>query len=336
MENTTLKIKRILVNNFTDNEWLEYFNVICKSRELSKTGSLLSNWEELKKKTINDIKLGLAIYAVMENGGSGYFILNSIEKDNTKKRYTYISHYFRKRKIDLKLIKRIFNEVLKFDSNTNYLAFPSRNGEHNYIKNMLTLETNTSQNHYELLKEEVNIKIIENWIKRAKTMFPKYRLVFYETLPETLLSDYSNLFTELLLDMPKNSEFRNPYVTSEMIRKRQIKEEKNNCTSYRYLLFNERNKMIGKTNIFIDKNNTKYVHQYMTGVTEKYRSKGLSKWLKAEMLKKIINDFPKMESIITETHPENTALIALNKKLGYNQVATLKEFKIPLERLKNI
>ena len=59
------------------------------------------------------------------------------------------------------------------------------------------------------------------------------------------------------------------------------------------------------------------VSQNLTGVREKYRGKGLGKWLKAAMLYKIKEEFPKAKIISTGNANSNAPMLAINEKMGF-------------------
>jgi len=75
------------------------------------------------------------------------------------------------------------------------------------------------------------------------------------------------------------------------------------------------------------------IHQYFTGVLGRYRSRGLAKRLKAEMLIYIRERFPEAEYVTTTTAKENKPMRAINKQLGFVPQQTCTMFRWSLQDL---
>jgi len=80
--------------------------------------------------------------------------------------------------------------------------------------------------------------------------------------------------------------------------------------------------------VFLSLKRPQEMYQHMTGVMERYRGLGLSKWLKAAMYKKLISDFPELEKIVTWTHPDNHPSKELSKQMGYKMRSIEKKYLI--------
>ena len=207
------------------------------------------------------------------------------------------------------------------------------NSYNDFIENKWTVTVGGWYESFELAVRNANVRKMDNWLAIASEKFKHYKLAFYEDIPDNLLSEYCAVFTELLYDMPANSEIGDLRITPEQISARQKSARKQNQSSYRYLIFNEHNRLIAKTNVWVNKNNPQIVHQYMTGVLKDYRGQGLAKWLKAAMFKKLLLDFPDLEKIETETHPNNHGSRELSKQMGFEKTGYSKEFLIPKESI---
>lgn len=103
---------------------------------------------------------------------------------------------------------------------------------------------------------------------------------------------------------------------------------KRNCVVYSYLLFDKSGGMVGHTNVFVNRKKPKFAFQFMTGVRKEYRRKGLGRWMKAAMFRKLVRDFSELEEIRTDCGWKNTGMIAINKQMGYGYSYLLTEFKI--------
>ncbi|NOR44811.1 MAG: hypothetical protein GQ534_04425 [Candidatus Delongbacteria bacterium] len=327
------KIERVTKEKYTDKKWQKYFEfrTVCAKKKKSKLH--LKTWEELKDEAYGYLKRGMGIYTIKKNGmEAGHFYFGLRDKNKKKKRFVYLTHHFINKSIDNTLLKLIVKEFLKYDNNAHFLAIPSRNGDHDYIGKRLKADIGTNQIHLELKKKDVKKKVINKWVKTYSKKFPDLTMKFYEDIPDELLKEYCKVFTELLVNMPANSELSDHNVRPAAIRRWDKHDKKNNRTSYRYLVFNKDNKLIAKTNVALNKDKPQSMHQYMTGVLKEYREQGIGKWMKGVMYLKLEKDFPDYEVIKTETHPENHGSKSISLQMGYKQVATLKEFKVSREK----
>ncbi len=59
------------------------------------------------------------------------------------------------------------------------------------------------------------------------------------------------------------------------------------------------------------------IHQYMTGVRLPYRGRGLGKWLKAAMLLRVREEFPKVKVVVTGNATSNAPMLGINVRLGF-------------------
>lgn len=330
LNKTSYDITRIIKDEYTEKDWQEYFEFRTVCAKKVKSELHLKTWEELRRESLGYFKKDIGIYTIRENGKeAGYFLLDLRIKHNAKKRFTYLTPYFVSENIDDTLLKMILIESLNFDPLSNYLTIQSKNSEYDYIGKRLKYEIITDQVYLELEIEKANKKVIGNWVKTYSKKFSNLTMKFYEEIPEELLKEFCKVFKEFLNDRPANS--KRGIITVDKIRNAQKRERKLNYTSYRYLIFSEENKLIAMTNIQINKNEPKSMYQYMTGVLKEYRGLGLGKWLKGTMFKKLEKDFPELEIIQSDTNVENHGSKSLNYQIGYQQVSTLKEFKISRE-----
>lgn len=73
----------------------------------------------------------------------------------------------------------------------------------------------------------------------------------------------------------------------------------------------------GYTEIFWNPNNPAIVHQGMTGVFPEYRNRGLGRWIKAEMLIKMLQELPQAKFVRTDNADMNAPMMKINNELGF-------------------
>ena len=89
----------------------------------------------------------------------------------------------------------------------------------------------------------------------------------------------------------------------------------------------------GLTDIMYNHEEPHKLKQYFTGVSARYRRRGLAKRLKAEMLIAIKDKFPYIEYITTSTARTNRPMRAINKQLGFQRTMTCFIFRWALADL---
>lgn len=327
-------IEKIQSENYTDKDWKKYFLFRTKCAELKNEPLPLESWEKLKEISLEHINNDEEIYLVWDkNKEAGHFTFDIDYKEQRDKRFVYFRNGLINKKLNDNFLKLMFSAFLEFDKYSSFLAIESNDGVNSFIENKFNARVAGHVEYSELKIKEAQHEKIDFWFKAFPKKFINYKIKFYEDIPENLLEEYCCVFTELLFDMPDNSELGDFNITVDRIKRNQENGRKHNYCSYRYLIFNEKNKIIAKTNVAINKNKPQIMHQYMTGVLKDYRGQGISKWLKAAMFRKLVTDFPNLEKIKTDTHPENNASRELSKQMGFKKVGFKKEFLIEKENI---
>jgi hypothetical protein len=276
---------------------------------------------------------GSGKYNVIKDGNEvGHFFFEKYFASHPELKHIYLWSNLGNNILDVEIIKLVLQAYLEFHPDHGFLVISSENGLHDYLGEILHAEIVADQTHYELTKENVNRELIEEWLGTYPSRFPNLKIKFYEDIPENLLEEYCRVSAELLNDIPANSEIGNYHITPDSLRIDQEDDRKNQRTSYRYLIFNEENRLIAQTKIAINKKDPRIMRHYMTGVIKECRGLGLSKWLKSAIYKKVTMDFPELEKIITDTHTDNHRLKSVSLQMGYKQTKTLKEYKVTREK----
>ncbi len=333
----TYTIFKVNPDIYTEKDWLGYYKVRERTTKLLGLPFLLKSAEQLKNLALDWISKGIGLYFILqEDAIAGYFSFDSNFKTQPEKRYVYFRNQLVEQPINNEALLEIFKAFLAFDPEAKYLCIYSKNGRNDFVESEYDAELGDQRDLFQLKIDDAVYNKMEQWEADGQKKLPNIRLEFYEDIPDHLLEEYCDCFIKFLDDMPHTSRTFNPKVSPDEIRKKQEMAKKFNHGSYRYLAFDEHNKMVGKTNIFIRKNNIKQIRQYMTGVIEPYRGKGLSKWLKAAMYKKLTQDFPELEYINSEVHPKNAPSRGLNLSMGYTSSGMEKEFLIRREVIEDL
>lgn len=171
---------------------------------------------------------------------------------------------------------------------------------------------------------KANTHLMEEAMERAGQL-PNYRLQYYRTLPDEIIDEYAERYTQFLADMPGNRDA--DVVDPEDTRRRQRNNDPN-IIYYRYVVFDDRGKIAGHTNVMLDLRAPEMAWQHMTGVVREHRGNGLAMWMKSAMYFRLLEDFPQLKRISTDTLVSNVYMQKVNALLGYEATKSAKEYKL--------
>lgn len=94
--------------------------------------------------------------------------------------------------------------------------------------------------------------------------------------------------------------------------------------------------LAGFTDVVFDPEDPAKLNQGNTGVDPAYRGNGLGKWLKAAMLTKVLAERPEVERVRTGNADSNEAMLAINRRLGFEPYVAETVWQLPLERVQGV
>lgn len=176
---------------------------------------------------------------------------------------------------------------------------------------------------YTLNKADVNWKIISEWITDGQNK--NLRLEYFTTIPDKLLEKYAKVLEEIENAMP--TEIEEPYyeVTTIDLRNEEQEFENSNRKVLSSVALDEDENIIGINRVFIKNFDLRTIRQWQIGIVEEYQRKGIAKWIKADMYKKLFEEYPQLESIGSDTHPSNKAMIKIMEQIGFKYLYTTEE-----------
>jgi GNAT superfamily N-acetyltransferase len=182
---------------------------------------------------------------------------------------------------------------------------------------------------------DVDWKMVERWIDEGPKRSPQTKLEIYEgPLPEVMRADYAPQLSSMLNTIPfENLDHGEIVVTPDHMREwyAQLEISKERLLT---ILTREPDGVISAiTDIGWAPHRPSIIQQRFTGVRPEARGRGLGKWIKAAMLARIRELYPKAEWVSTENAASNVPMLAINKKLGFKQYRAETEYQISRDRL---
>ncbi len=188
-------------------------------------------------------------------------------------------------------------------------------------------------NHLNL--NDVDWGMIQRWVNEGPRRSPTSSLIFYLSIPALILEQYCNLYTEVLNQAPRDELTTGDSVfTPEKWKKLEDQARKVGRTWITAIVKEQDGNISGLTEAIYEPSTPTIMYQELTGVQEKYRGRGLGKWLKGAMLLKIRNEFPEVETISTGTATSNESMLAINEKMGFHLKKEVYMFQVGLQKVK--
>ncbi|WP_188283222.1 GNAT family N-acetyltransferase [Streptomyces sp. CBMA29] len=88
----------------------------------------------------------------------------------------------------------------------------------------------------------------------------------------------------------------------------------------------------GYTELVIPAEGAGTAQQYDTAVLPAHRGHGLGLWVKAEMLRRVREEFPQLSAVQTDNADDNRHMLALNTALGFRPLRRTVEYQLTLGR----
>ena len=232
--------------------------------------------------------------------------------------------------------KVVMNQVYDYAKENNHSVLMSGSDEEDgkaFLKE-IGAQTALSGVENRLKLEEVDWDMIETWAKEGPKRSPETELKQVYSISDDDIEQYCKVYSETLNQQPLGDLDINDIIyTPELFRHT---EKQRTALGRKHLTFytKEPNGDIsGLTEMIFRPDRETLVDQLLTGVQEKYRGRGLGKWLKAEMLLKVKEEFPKTKIITTGNATTNAPMLSINDRLGFKPHKEAITAQLTLEML---
>jgi mycothiol synthase len=181
---------------------------------------------------------------------------------------------------------------------------------------------------------ELDRSLIESWVARAPERAQDYSLEFWEgACPPEHLESFAQA-KQAMNDAP-----RGPNEEDDVFKPEHVQEYEQRHVDAGYLLWTygaihrPTGEIAGYTQLFPSPWRPELAHQEDTGVLPAHRNRGLGRWLKAQMLVKLLDEKPETDEVITWNATINEAMLGINRELGFRAVREWGEWELSLDGL---
>ncbi len=186
-----------------------------------------------------------------------------------------------------------------------------------------------------LYLDRVDWNMMEEWVRDGQQRSPKTTLLFFTDIPnDSVIEEYCELLQEVSNQEPRGDlDLGDEFLTPEILRQRVANFNNAGGTILRAITQEGEGDLSGLTNMGYLPSERTHIRQFMTGVKDVHRGRGLGKWLKAAMLIKVREEYPQVKVVRTGNATSNEAMLSINVRLGFKPYREGVEAQIPLKAL---
>lgn len=166
---------------------------------------------------------------------------------------------------------------------------------------------------------EVNWGLLKNWKQSGEILSKRegVKIQYFEQCPEDIIEAYTDLYTEVMNQRPLGDYDGKSVVTPESRREDERRQAERGLLWYTFITRESDGTISSLTEMFYSPGTPHKGYQNMTGVQERYRGRGLGKWLKAHMLEWLYAKYPDIVYIETGNATSNKPMLSINNRMGY-------------------
>lgn len=173
-----------------------------------------------------------------------------------------------------------------------------------------------------LLLDEVDRVLVDEWIKKAPDRAEGYELGGFDgACPPEHVEAFAKAIAVMNTAPREDFEIEDEQTTPEMVEEWAKSNPALGITPWvRWAIHGETGEIAGYTETMHDRWKPWEVNQGDTGVWPQHRERGLGRWLKADMLARVLDECPDARWIDTGNAGSNRAMLAINDTLGFRPI----------------
>ncbi|MCB9233095.1 MAG: GNAT family N-acetyltransferase [Bacteroidia bacterium] len=332
-------VKPVIADEMTPKDWGLFFELSRVIHSERRRKSKFITEEEFRQRKTSLLKnLNFSIFLLEENGRlagwMGY--LSQIDSSNHSFGILFLSLLAAENpdQENRRIIARVIAGEMEKMKHDQFLFSSSESKMVELVREFGGVKIN-QKNIYCLNVANLNPEQMKTWADNPAAEHLGLKFELYEYLPEYLYPEFSQLLTDLTGDIPRENRTINPLQTPEEYQKSAIQNRESGHFMMHFLLFDQENNLVGMTNVTVPNRPKAVMLQWMTGLKEEYRGKGLARWLKAKMLASLLEKFPDSEIILTDCYAANAPMIKINLEMGFTLETEEHEYLTTAGQLHN-
>jgi GNAT superfamily N-acetyltransferase len=205
---------------------------------------------------------------------------------------------------------------------------------HAFLK-WLGAEAKLAEAESRLQLADVDWPMVDRWIAEAATRSPETGLEQYDgPIPEAMRGEYAVQLSSLLNTIPfEQLDHGEIVITPAQMAEWYERMAAVQATLHTMVTRERDGSLSGMTSTSWCAHTPVVVHQQFTGVRPDARGRGLGKWIKAAMLRRVHNRYPEARWISTYNASSNDPMLAINYALGFRRHRVGAEYQISRDDL---
>jgi len=192
---------------------------------------------------------------------------------------------------------------------------------------------------YRAYLSEIDWELLKEWKKAGESIAQKEGIILerFEHCPEHIIDEYTKIYTEVVNQRPLGEEQIRHRITPDSRREQEKIWIDERGHKFHTIVTKESDGTIsGLTEMIYILESPYYIEQLLTGVREQYRSRGLGKWLKAEMALFVKDQYPEIKFIQTGNADVNDPMLSINERMNFKLKHSLITFHFDLGTLNEL
>lgn len=180
--------------------------------------------------------------------------------------------------------------------------------------------------------------LVQRWLEQTAPLKTDFELgTWDQPYPDDRLQDIADLFQVVANDQPRDRlQLEDINYTPTLIRG--FDDEQRAGGDVRWTLYavsRPDGRLAGITEVYWNPSRPAILWQGFTGVLPAYRNRGLGRWLKAEMLTKVLRQRPGIQVIRAGNAESNAPMLKLNRALGFRRHVAWATWQVELQSVES-
>lgn len=192
---------------------------------------------------------------------------------------------------------------------------------------------------YRAYLSEIDWELLNEWKKAGESIAQKEGITLerFEHCPEHIIDEYTKIYTETVNQRPLGEvEIRHRITPDSRKEQEKIWIDERGHKWHTFATKESDGTISGLTEMVYIPEIPYYIEQLLTGVRDQYRGRGLGKWLKAEMVLFIKNQYPEIKFIQTGNADVNDPMLSINERMNFKRKHSLITYHFDLATINEL
>ena len=248
----------------------------------------------------------------------------------------FVLPLFRRKGIGRLMLAKLNEECIKLNCTKLEFSTFSNTPCGSEFLSAIGAEKCTTEYVNQMLVKDLDMKLLDEWIARASERATDYEIeLWVNEYPETELEGFTKLYNDFWNSIPTGSlDYEYEELTPERVKNEMDSKNKRGWKNW---IMVAKHKISGEyagfTSLLYTGFNPEMLNQGNTGVAIKHRNKGLGRWLKAALIKRVLSEIREVKKIRSENDVTNKPMLNINNQMGFKPIYSESYWQITTEEV---